>query len=156
MSDCTFSFWYRNCHQTVNQSCLPVEVTRTTCRNRFLNKFTIIRPPNQWIATRPGKIESCFSPRAGNWTKSLYSFQFQCCFWSHCVMPSDLISTKLICVLTYWKFYLTCQSEFCHSLVCAATTASENEICTIFCVLLLCAKFWDISLRKDKGEMKIT
>ena len=62
-----FSFWYRNCHQTVNQSCLPVEVTRTTCRNRFLNKFTIIRPPNQWIATRPGKIESCFSPRAGNW-----------------------------------------------------------------------------------------
>ena len=66
-------------------------------------------------------------------------------------MPSDLISTKLICVLTYWKFYLTCQSEFCHSLVGAATTASENEICTIFCVLLLCAKFWVISLRKDKG-----
>ena len=40
-------------------------------------KFTSIRPPIKWIATRPGKIESCFSPRAGNWTKSLYSFQFQ-------------------------------------------------------------------------------
>ena len=57
--------------------CLPVEVTRTLCRNSFLNKFTSIRPPIKWIATRPGKIESCFSPRAGNWTKSLYSFQFQ-------------------------------------------------------------------------------
>ena len=69
-----------------------------------------------------------------------------CCFWNHCLIPFGLIS-----VLIYWKFYLTCQSEFCHSLVGAATTASENEICTIFCVLL-CAKFWDISLRKDKGE----
>ena len=36
--------------------CLPVEVTRTLCRNSFLNKFTSIRPPNKWIATRPGRF----------------------------------------------------------------------------------------------------
>ena len=51
-----FSFWYRNRHHTVNQRCLPVEVTRTRCRNSFLNKFTTIRPPNLWIATRPGRL----------------------------------------------------------------------------------------------------
>ena len=33
---------------------LPVEVTRTICRNSFLNQSTAIRPPNLWIATRPG------------------------------------------------------------------------------------------------------
>ena len=36
-------------------------VTRTICRNRFLNKFTTIRPPNLWIATRPGRISHAFS-----------------------------------------------------------------------------------------------
>ena len=30
-------------------------MTRTICRNRFLNKFTCIRSPNIWIATRPGR-----------------------------------------------------------------------------------------------------
>ena len=30
-------------------------VTRTLCRNSFLNKFTSIRLPNIWIATRPGR-----------------------------------------------------------------------------------------------------
>ena len=33
---------------------LPVSVTRTICRNSFLNQSTAIRPPNLWIATRPG------------------------------------------------------------------------------------------------------
>ena len=56
-----FSFWYRNRHHTVNQRCLPVEVTRTRCRNSFLNKFTTIRPPNLWIATRPGRLSHASS-----------------------------------------------------------------------------------------------
>ena len=30
-------------------------VTWTLCRNSFLNKFTSIRLPNIWIATRPGR-----------------------------------------------------------------------------------------------------
>ena len=56
-----FSFWYRNRHHTVNQRCLQVEVTRTICRNSFLNKFTTIRPPNLWIATRPGRLSHASS-----------------------------------------------------------------------------------------------
>ena len=43
--------------------CLPVEVTRTQCRNSFLNKFTIIRPPNQWIATRTGRRKVMLLPK---------------------------------------------------------------------------------------------
>ena len=64
-----FSFWYRNRHHTVNQRCLPVEVTRTRCRNSFLNKFTIIRPPNQWIATRTGRRKVMLLPKGWKLTK---------------------------------------------------------------------------------------
>ena len=34
---------------------LPVEVTRTSCRNSYHNKFTNIRPPNLWIAIKTGR-----------------------------------------------------------------------------------------------------
>ena len=49
---------------------LPVEVTRTICRNSFLNKFTTIRPPNLWIATRPGRL-SHVSPQGLETEQSL-------------------------------------------------------------------------------------
>ena len=49
--------------------CLPVEVTRTQCRNSFLNKFTIIRPPNQWIATRTGRRKVMLLPKGWKLTE---------------------------------------------------------------------------------------
>ena len=51
------------------EMCLPVEVTRTQCRNSFLNKFTIIRPPNQWIATRTGRRKVMLLPKGWKLTK---------------------------------------------------------------------------------------
>ena len=53
----------------VPEMCLPVEGTRTQCRNSFLNKFTIIPPPNQWIATRTGRRKVMLLPKGWKLTE---------------------------------------------------------------------------------------
>ena len=79
----------------VPEMCLPVEGTRTQCRNSFLNKFTIIRPPNQWIATRTGRRKVMLLPKGWKLTEvsllvlittSLFEFrpwvhQVSWCWW---------------------------------------------------------------------------
>ena len=126
-------------------------ITRSGCKTKLGFSFTIQFQFLVRILIWMSKLDISLDVQLNSvWTSKLDSsldvqtgFQFgfgSILKFSCSVIPFGLISTKLIFVLIVWKFYLTCQSEFCHSLVGAATTVSENEICTIFCVLL-CAKF---------------
>ena len=60
----------------------------TICRTRFLNRFTRIRPPNVWIATRPGR-------------RSHISFQGLESEWrvSFCFIYNDLITMITVIVM---------------------------------------------------------
>ena len=64
------------------------EVARTICRTRFVNRFTRIRPPNVWIATRPGR-------------RSHISFQGPESEWrvSFCFIYNDLITMITVIVM---------------------------------------------------------
>ena len=89
MSDCTlFFFLVQKPPSHCQPKCLPVEVTRTISRKSFLNKFTIIRPPNQWIATRTGRLKVMLLPKGWKLTEvsllvsitktRIYSFRNKC------------------------------------------------------------------------------
>ena len=103
MSDCTlFFFLVQKPPSHCQPKCLPVEVTRTISRKSFLNKFTIIRPPNQWIATRTGRRKIMLLPKGWKLTEVslLVSFTMKFIYsWSKIQAYSPCLMRKIIILM---------------------------------------------------------